>query len=88
LYEHSASVTAIEKNFKDNKVFATAGRDQKVFIWELPGEQGKEEVEFITEIGKQQFFKPGGSSLNLGHVTSLKWYDENTLALSLTNGTL
>jgi hypothetical protein len=34
-------------------LFASAGRDQNVFVWKLSGEQGKDEVEFITEIGKQ-----------------------------------
>ena len=85
LYEHSGPVTAIEKNFKNTSIFASAGKDSKVFIWDLAGE---EQVEFIGEIGKQQLYKPGGSSLNMGYVTSLKWYDENTLALSLTNGTI
>lgn len=45
-------------------------------------------MELITEIGREQLFKVGGSSLNKGQITSLKWYDENVLALSLTNGTL
>lgn len=85
LYEHSAPVTAIEKNYKDQTLFATGGKDSKVFLWSLAGEA---EVEFITEIGKSQLFKPGGSALNIGYITSLKWYDENVLALSLTNGTL
>ena len=35
LYEHSSSVIAIEKNFKDKTLFATAGRDSKVLIWKL-----------------------------------------------------
>lgn len=45
-------------------------------------------MEFVSEIGKQQWYKHGESSLNQGYVTSMKWYDENTLALSLSNGTL
>jgi len=49
LYEHSAPVTAIEKNFKDQTLFATGGKDSNVFLWNLAGES---EVEFITEIGK------------------------------------
>lgn len=85
LYEHSGPVTAIEKNFKSPSIFASGGKDSKVFIWDLSGE---EEVEFIAEIGKTQLYKPGGSSLNIGSVTSLKWYDENVLALSMTNGTI
>ena len=88
LYEHSASVTAIEKNYKDQSLFATAGRDSFVFIWRLAGDQGKDDVEFITEIGKDQLNKNGGSSLDLGYVTSMKWYDENVLAMSLSNGTI
>lgn len=88
LYEHGGPVVAIEKNFKDNSIFATAGKDQKVFIWKLAGEQGKDDAELVTEIGKQQFHKVGGSTLNLGYVTSLKWYDENVLALAFSNGTL
>jgi WD40 repeat protein len=86
LYEHSAPVTAIEKNFKEPSLFASGGKDSKVFIWNLEGQNN--EVEFITEIGKAQLFKPGGSVLNQGYVTALRWYDENTLTLSLTNGTL
>ncbi len=84
LYEHSGPVTAIEKNFKNNSVFASGGKDSKVFIWSL----GEEEVQYIAEIGKQQLFKPGGSLLNIGEITSLKWYDENVVAFSLTNGTV
>ena len=61
LYEHSGPVTAIEKNFKNTSVFASGGKDSKVFIWNLEGE---EEVEFVGEINKQQLYKPGGSSLN------------------------
>lgn len=53
LYEHGSSVTAIEKNFKDNTLFASSGRDQNVFIWKLSGEQGHDDVEFVSEIGKQ-----------------------------------
>lgn len=52
LYEHGATVTSIEKNFKDQTIFATAGRDQKAFIWKLSGEGGKEDVELVTEIGR------------------------------------
>jgi hypothetical protein len=58
-----------------------------VFVWKLSGEQGHDDVEFITEIGKQQL-KTCASGLNIGHVTSLNWYDENVLALSTTSGTL
>ncbi len=86
LYEHSASVTSIEKNFKVPSIFASGGKDSNVFLWNLESES--DEVEFITEINKTKLYKPGGSSLNSGYVTSLKWYDENTLALALTNGTL
>jgi WD40 repeat protein len=85
LYEHSGPVTCLEKNFKNHNIFASGGKDSKVFIWDLNGEEG---VEFIAEIGKQQLYKPGGSSLNIGEITSLKWFDENVLALSLTNGTI
>lgn len=88
LYEHGASVTCIEKNFKDNSMFATGGRDAKVFVWKLGGNQGHDDVEFVTEIGKSSLFRVNGSGLNLGYYTSLKWFDENTLALSLSNGTL
>lgn len=49
LYEHSGPVTAIEKNFKNASIFASGGKDSKVFIWDLSGEQ---EVEFLSEIGK------------------------------------
>ena len=49
LYEHSGPITAIEKNFKLNNIFASGGKDSKVFIWDLNGEDG---VEFIAEIGK------------------------------------
>ena len=86
LYEHSAPVTSIEKNFKEPSIFATGGKDSNVFLWNLEGES--EEVEFVTEINKSKLYKPGGSSLNQGYVTSLKWYNENVLALALTNGTL
>jgi hypothetical protein len=81
-------VTCLEKNFKDNTIFASGGRDAKVFVWRLAGTQGHDDVEFVTEIGKSSIYRANGSSLNLGHYTSLKWFDENTLAMSLTNGTL
>jgi len=38
LYEHSGPVTAIEKNFKNTSIFASGGKDSKVFIWDLSGE--------------------------------------------------
>lgn len=85
LYEHRGPVTCVEKNFKDQTVFASAGKDSKVFLWSLTG---TEDAEFISEIGKNQLYKHGGSSLNMGHVTSIKWYDENVLALSMSNGTI
>ena len=84
IYEHCGPVTCIEKNFKDNTIFASGGKDSKVFIWTI----GDEDVEFLTEIGKTQLYKHGGSTLNIGQISSLKWYDENVLAMSLTNGSL
>lgn len=33
IYEHSATVTAIERHFQDQTLFASAGRDGKLFIW-------------------------------------------------------
>jgi WD40 repeat protein len=39
LYEHNATVTCVEKNFKDNHIFATASRDNTVCIWKfIPGQ--------------------------------------------------
>jgi WD40 repeat protein len=38
VYEHSAPVTAIEKNFKDSSIFASSGKDSKVFLWNLQSE--------------------------------------------------
>jgi len=84
IYEHSATVTAIERHFKDQTVFASAGRDGKVFIWQLSGIHGHDAVELITEIEKGSLNK-GNSQ---GAITSLKWFDENTVAFSMTNGSL
>jgi hypothetical protein len=53
LYEHSGSVTCIEKNFKEKTIFATGGRDGNAYIWKLSGEQGKDDVQFVAEIGKK-----------------------------------
>ena len=33
LYEHTESAVVIEKNFKNNYRFATAGRDSSVCFW-------------------------------------------------------
>jgi WD40 repeat protein len=62
LYEHSAPVTCIEKNFKVPSIFASGGKDSNVFLWNLESES--DEVEFIAEINKTKLYKPGGSSLN------------------------
>ncbi len=35
LYEHSDSVTAIEKNFTDPKRFASASKDGSVIFWKF-----------------------------------------------------
>jgi hypothetical protein len=88
IYEHSSTVTALEKNFKDPTVFASGGKDGRTMIWQLAGIQGHDDVELVTEISTGALHRLNGSSLNLGTITSLKWYDENTVALSLTNGTL
>lgn len=88
IYEHSSTVTALEKNFKEPTVFATGGKDGRAMIWQLAGIQGHDDVELVTEISAGALHRLNGSSLNLGTITSVKWYDENTVALSLTNGTL
>jgi hypothetical protein len=35
MFEHSDSVNCVEKNFKDNKVFLTAGKDSAVNVWKF-----------------------------------------------------
>lgn len=33
LYEHKDSVTKVEKNFKDNTIFMSTGKDAQVNVW-------------------------------------------------------
>ena len=33
LFEHSDSITCIEKNFKDNKIFLSTGKDSLLNVW-------------------------------------------------------
>lgn len=53
LYEHTESVVAIEKNFKDHHRFATAGRDSSVCFWKFS--EKDEPVTFESAIEKFQF---------------------------------
>ena len=39
MYEHNDSILCIEKNYKDNKVFLSAGKDSLVNVWKF-GEGG------------------------------------------------
>lgn len=50
LYEHSDSVTAIEKNFTDPKRFASASKDGSVVLWKFGAEGSDELVNFDTVI--------------------------------------
>ena len=84
LYEHDDSVTCVEKNFKDNCLFATASKDSSVCLWKFT--EGKDKVEFLSDVGPDQF--KHGSNLHTGGITATKWYEENVLVMSLSNGTV
>lgn len=44
LYEHSDSVTALEKNFTDPKRFASSSKDGSVVLWKFGAVEGTDEL--------------------------------------------
>eukprot|EP00347_Sterkiella_histriomuscorum_P001352 403372362 len=84
LYEHTETVTAIEKNFKNPLRFASAGRDSSVCFWHFS--ENDEPVVFESAIEKNQFAQE--STFRIGSVTGLKWLEEEVVVVALNDGTL
>ncbi len=90
LYEHTGPLKCIEKNFKDPRMFISAGVDSLLNIWcfnEKCSSPGSGElVDYYYHVGPEQFQQKG--MLQVGAIQTAKWLEELVVVAALADGSV
>ena len=78
-------MTCVERHHKDPHRFLTGSKDSTIGIWRFD-ETKDFIVEYESGIEPYQFNQ--SAFLRLGKVTAAKWYDENSVIVALTDGSV